>query len=56
MQILLAKLKKQHVYLFTDDVPDFYRKIGFTEQPIGMSKVVGRWLVNESNISADINH
>lgn len=47
MQILLAKLKGQHVYLFTDDVPEFYRKIGFTEQPIGMSKVVGKWLINE---------
>lgn len=47
MQILLEKLKGQHVYLFTDDVPEFYKKIGFTEQPIGMSQVIGRWLVNE---------
>lgn len=47
MQILLDKLRGQHVYLFTDDVPEFYRKLGFTEQPIGMSKVVGKWLVNK---------
>ncbi|MBD2776580.1 GNAT family N-acetyltransferase [Iningainema sp. BLCCT55] len=47
MQILLEKLKGQHVYLFTNDVPEFYKKIGFTEQPIGMSQVVGRWLVNK---------
>lgn len=47
MQILLDKLKGQHIYLFTDDVAEFYIKIGFTEQPIGMSKVMGRWLVNE---------
>jgi predicted GNAT family acetyltransferase len=47
MQILLDKLKGQHVYLFTDDTPEFYRKIGFTEQPIGMGQVIGRWLVNE---------
>lgn len=47
MQILLDKLKGQHVYLFTDDASEFYRKIGFIEQPIGMSQVIGRWLVNE---------
>lgn len=47
MQILLDKLKGQHVYLFTDDAPEFYKKIGFTEQPVGMSQVIGKWLVNE---------
>jgi ribosomal protein S18 acetylase RimI-like enzyme len=47
MQILLNTLKGQHVYLFTDDAPEFYRKIGFTEQPSGMGQVIGRWLVNE---------
>lgn len=46
MQILLDKLKGQHVYLFTDDVPEFYKKLGFTEQPIGMSKVIGSWLIS----------
>jgi len=25
---------------------EFYKKLGFTERPIGMEKVVGRWLVN----------
>jgi ribosomal protein S18 acetylase RimI-like enzyme len=47
MQILLNTLKGQHVYLFTDDALEFYRKIGFTEQPSGMGQVIGRWLVNE---------
>ena len=47
MQILLDKLKGQHVYLFTDDAPEFYKKIGFTEQPVGMGQVIGKWLVNE---------
>jgi len=47
MQILLDKLRGQHVYLFTDDVTEFYRKIGFTEQSIGMGQVIGRWLVDE---------
>lgn len=47
MQILLDKLKGQHAYLFTDDAPEFYKKIGFTEQPVGMGQVIGKWLVNE---------
>ncbi|MFB2981363.1 GNAT family N-acetyltransferase [Microseira sp. BLCC-F43] len=47
MQILLDKLNGQHVYLFTDDAPEFYKKIGFTEQPVGMAQVIGKWLVNE---------
>lgn len=47
MQILLDNLKGQHVYLFTDNNLNFYQKLGFTEQPIGMGQVIGRWLVNE---------
>ena len=47
MKILLSQLKGQHVYLFTDDVPELYAKLGFVEQPIGMGQVIGRWLVNE---------
>lgn len=46
MQNLLSRLKGQHVYLFTDDVP-VYAKLGFAEQPIGMGQVIGTWLVNE---------
>jgi predicted GNAT family acetyltransferase len=47
VKILLARLQGQHVYLFTDDVPQFYKKLGFKEQPIGMGQVIGKWLVNE---------
>jgi hypothetical protein len=47
LEIALNQLKGQHVYLFTDDVVDFYKKLGFVEQPVGMSQVVGTWLVNE---------
>ena len=47
MQILLDNLKGQHVYLFTDDNLNFYQKLGFTEQPVGMGQVIGRWLVNK---------
>jgi ribosomal protein S18 acetylase RimI-like enzyme len=46
IDILLNNLKGQHVYLTTDDTTEFYRKIGFTEQPFGMSQVIGKWLVN----------
>lgn len=44
LETLEARLKGQHVYLFTDDAADFYKKLGFREQPTGMSKVVGTWL------------
>jgi ribosomal protein S18 acetylase RimI-like enzyme len=47
MEVLEAGLAGQHIYLFTDSAVDFYRKIGFKEQPSGMSKVVGEWLRND---------
>jgi N-acetylglutamate synthase-like GNAT family acetyltransferase len=47
VKILLARLQGQHVYLFTDDAPQFYKKLGFKEQPTGMGQVIGKWLVNE---------
>ena len=40
-------LEGQHVYLFTDDAMEFYRKLGYKEQDVGMGKVVGRWLQNK---------
>ena len=46
LELLLERLPGQHVYLFTDDMPDFYRSIGFTERGTGFEKVVGDWLVN----------
>ncbi len=48
MAALEARLRGQHVYLFTISVPDFYRKLGFKEYPIGMGKVVGEWLKNDT--------
>ncbi len=44
MEMLLEKLSGQHVYLQTDDAVDFYRSLGFAEQPSGMSLVVGEYL------------
>ncbi len=44
IEALCADLSGQHVYLFTDDTPEFYRKLGFVERGIGMEYLVGRWL------------
>lgn len=44
MKLLMGQLEGQHVYLFTDDSMDFYKKFGFNEQDIGMGRVVGKWL------------
>jgi GNAT superfamily N-acetyltransferase len=41
---LLATVPGQHVGLFSDDMAPFYNTLGFTEQTVGMSRVVGRWL------------
>ena len=48
MENLLAELEGQHVYLFTDDVEQFYFSLGFTPRGTGFERVVGRWLVNDS--------
>ena len=47
IQKLMSQLSGQHVYLQTDDAQELYAKLGFVEQPTGMSKVVGEWLVND---------
>lgn len=47
VQTLLSNLLGQHVYLFTDDAIDFYKKLGFVEQPVGLGKVIGTWLINQ---------
>ena len=44
MEILLSQLQGQHVYLFTDDTTAFYETLGFEVQPVGMGKVIGKWL------------
>lgn len=44
MQLLLDRLHGQHVYLFTDSAVGLYQKLGFSEAPVGMAKVIGRWL------------
>ena len=46
MQMLIAAVPCQHIYLQTDDAVDFYRGLGFAEQPVGMSLVSGTYLQN----------
>jgi predicted GNAT family acetyltransferase len=48
IQNILSRLEGQHVYLFTDDIPELYQKLGFAAQPIGMGKVIGKWLNNQT--------
>lgn len=47
LEVLLRDLRGQHVYLFTDDAVEFYRRAGFVERPTGMEKVIGRWLQHD---------
>lgn len=41
---LESVLEGQHVALFTEDAVPFYAALGYEEETVGMSKVVGRWL------------
>ena len=41
---LLERVPVHHVALFTEEHPDFYRRLGFEEERTGMSIVVGSWL------------
>ncbi len=46
MELAMEKLEGQHVYLFTDDAIEFYKKLGFAEQGVGLYKIMGQYLVN----------
>jgi GNAT superfamily N-acetyltransferase len=41
---LLTTVPGQHVALFTQDKIELYKKLGFAEEVVGMSRVVGTWL------------
>ncbi len=49
MKKLFEQLPGQHIYLFTDDAIEFYEKLGFKKQEIGLGKVVGTWLETDPN-------
>lgn len=46
MELLAERLEGQHIYLFTDDAEEFYVKLGYARQGVGLGKVSGRWLQN----------
>jgi ribosomal protein S18 acetylase RimI-like enzyme len=48
LDLIAEGLPGQHVYLFTDDAVDFYEKIGFQRQGIGLYRMSGEWLQNET--------
>jgi len=48
LEVLCESLSGQHVYLFTDDKEAFYASCGFTTRGVGMERIVGRWLQNDS--------
>jgi len=50
VRCLLEDLPGQHVYLQAEaENLEFYRMLGFREQPHGLSLVVGQWLVVKSS-------
>ena len=48
MGILVDQVPGQHIYLQTDGAVDFYKGLGFREQPTGMSMIAGDYLRNSS--------
>ena len=48
MQNIMQRCTGQHIFLQTDDAIPFYRKLGFADQPLGMSLVVGQYLSNDT--------
>jgi len=46
MRLLIDAAPGQHIYLQTSDAVEFYRKLGFVEQPTGMSIISGTYLAN----------
>lgn len=48
MQMIIASCPGQHIYLFTEDAVEFYKKNGFAERQVGLEIVSGQWLQNDS--------
>jgi predicted GNAT family acetyltransferase len=46
LRLLEDHLPGQHICLFTDEAPEFYRKCGYAERGVSFEKVSGQWLVN----------
>jgi predicted GNAT family acetyltransferase len=41
---LASRLAGQHLALFTDEAPEFYRRLGFVERGVTFERVIGNWL------------
>jgi predicted GNAT family acetyltransferase len=49
LQLLIAPLEGQHIYLFTEpELVGLYQKVGFAAHDIGLGKVQGKWLVGRT--------
>ena len=48
MQMLMADVPGQHIYLQSDDAVSFYTKLGFVKQPEGLSIISGKYLENST--------
>jgi len=48
IEMIISACPGQHIYLFTDDAIDFYKKAGFVERPVGLEIVSGEWLQNST--------
>ena len=44
LAVLESRLAGQHIYLFSDDYAAVYRACGYRDRPVGLEKVVGKWL------------
>jgi GNAT superfamily N-acetyltransferase len=44
---LLTTVQGQHVALFTQGNVELYERLGFAEEAVGMSRVVGTWLQHD---------
>jgi predicted GNAT family acetyltransferase len=49
MEMIISGCPGQHIYLFTDDAVEFYKKTGFVERPTGLEIVSGEWLQNATS-------
>ena len=44
LKSLEARLDGQHMALFSHDAAAFYKTLGYAEEQVGLSKVIGTWL------------
>ena len=55
IELALEQLRGQHVYLETDDAQEYYARLGFAPQGVGMSLIVGEYLVNASRVATPVD-